>query len=174
MPDRRPAARRIPRVDLPVEIPVEADQRPHALAAALRHVVLASERWRLRVARTSLGVGATEMMAVATLGAEGSQTPSQLAARLQITTPSVSELIDRLERAGLAGRTPHPHDRRKTVVGLSQDGRRYARTVLARYADMIDRATRDLDDRTRDELAQVLGELGAALDGASGTLFPGT
>lgn len=114
------------------------------------------------------------MMAVATLGAEGSQTPSQLAARLQITTPSATELIDRLERAGLAGRTPHPHDRRKIVIGLSEEGRRCARTVLARYADMIDRATRDLDDRTRDELARVLGELRSALDDASGTLFPDT
>ena len=72
------------------------------MARAVRAVVLAAENFRLRAARTVLGVGSTEVSALFFLFTEGTSTPTELAARLQITTASVTELVERLGRTGLA------------------------------------------------------------------------
>ncbi len=38
----------------------------------------------------------------------------------------MTQILDRLERAGLVGRSPDPDDRRKVVVGLTRKGVRTA------------------------------------------------
>src|SRR5690242_3424896 len=78
------------------------------MARAVRAVVIAAENFRLRAARDVLGVGSTEMSALFYLFTEGTSTPTELAARLQITTASVTELVERLGRVGSPGghRTP--------------------------------------------------------------------
>src|SRR6478735_1270370 len=78
------------------------------MARAIRAVVIAAENFRLRAARDVLGVGSTEISALFYLFTEGTSTPTELAARLQITSASVTGLVERLGRAGLRGgrRTP--------------------------------------------------------------------
>ena len=71
------------------------------MARAVRAVVIAAENFRLRAARDVLGVGSTEISALFYLFTEGTSTPTELAARLQITTASVTELVERLGRVGL-------------------------------------------------------------------------
>ena len=66
------------------------------MARAVRAVVIAAENFRLRAARDVLGVGSTEMSALFYLFTEGTSTPTELAARLQITTASVTELVERV------------------------------------------------------------------------------
>jgi hypothetical protein len=56
------------------------------LATALRRMVFASERYRLRVARALMGMGATEMIALGLLAVDGACTPTELAARLRLST----------------------------------------------------------------------------------------
>src|SRR5690349_18424097 len=101
--------------------------------SALREVVLAVERERGRIAREELGVGVTDMMACGYLASHGFRTPSQIARRLQITTASVTVLIDRLERQGHVCRLPHPTDRRKLLVGLTDSGQEKAQRVFDRF-----------------------------------------
>jgi len=43
--------------------------------------------------------------------------------RLQLHPTSVTNIVDRLERDGLVRRTPHPHDRRATVVMITEAGK---------------------------------------------------
>jgi DNA-binding MarR family transcriptional regulator len=47
--------------------------------------------------------------------------------RLQVHPTSVTNAVDRLERAGLVTREPHPSDRRATLVRHTRDGRSVAR-----------------------------------------------
>jgi DNA-binding MarR family transcriptional regulator len=49
-----------------------------------------------------------------------------IGARLQVHPTSVTNAVDRLEGAGLVRRTAHATDRRTTLVGLTDDGRRLA------------------------------------------------
>lgn len=135
-----------------VDGPVEMSE----ITIALRDVVIATERFRLRVAREVFGLGATEMIALGGLAVDGPSTPTAIAERLQITTPSVTELVDRLEEAGLARRRPHATDRRKVLVELTGSGRSKAAMVSGRFAEALARSTADLDG---DELGLVLGFL---------------
>jgi MarR family multiple gene transcriptional regulator MgrA len=48
---------------------------------------------------------------------------SEIGERLLQRVPDVSRLVDRLERAGLARRSPHPDDGRAVLVELTPKGR---------------------------------------------------
>ena len=47
---------------------------------------------------------------------------TQLAQLLHITTPAVTHLIDKLEGQEVVKRTPHPTDRRSTLISLTPKG----------------------------------------------------
>lgn len=49
--------------------------------------------------------------------------PSDLAARLGVTTAAASGIVDRLVTRGHVERQPHPTDRRRTVVACTSSGR---------------------------------------------------
>ncbi|MFB2582723.1 MarR family winged helix-turn-helix transcriptional regulator [Herbiconiux sp. P15] len=48
--------------------------------------------------------------------------PKDLANRLGITSASVTVLLDRLEKRGLAARTPNPEDRRGLRLSVTEEG----------------------------------------------------
>jgi DNA-binding MarR family transcriptional regulator len=114
------------------------------LVLALRDLVTAAERERLRMARETLGVGVNEIQACAFIAESGPRTPSELAERLQITTASVTELVDRLQRDDPVSRLPHPTDRRKLLVTLTPDGARKTARVHERLDTIMSRCTTDL------------------------------
>lgn len=111
---------------------------------AFRAAVLSTERYRLRVAREVLGMGATEMLTLGGLAAEGARTPTQIAGQLQMTTASVTELVDRLAGAGLVRRIPHPDDRRKVLVELTETGRDKAGLVTGPFTDALVRGATEM------------------------------
>ncbi|WP_420750426.1 MarR family winged helix-turn-helix transcriptional regulator [Rhodococcus sp. O3] len=57
---------------------------------------------------------------------QGALPMAKASARLQVHPTSVTNAVDRLESAGLVRRTPHPSDRRATLVELTDDGRALA------------------------------------------------
>jgi len=56
---------------------------------------------------------------------EGPQKMNALADFLRISTPAVTNLVDKLERGGHAKRLPHPSDRRAHIVALTDSGRAF-------------------------------------------------
>jgi DNA-binding MarR family transcriptional regulator len=104
---------------------------------AIRAVVIAAEQYREALAH-HFGMGRSEAQAIAELAATGGLGQTELAARVGITTGAGTALIDRLEAAGLVQRTPHPTDRRRTVVTLTDRGHQLVaegRESLARLFD---------------------------------------
>jgi DNA-binding MarR family transcriptional regulator len=79
---------------------------------------LAVTRHRAAISRR-LGLGDSEMLAVAHLAQRGRLTPGELGALLDLSSGGVSALVARLEDAGHVQREPHPTDGRSTVVSLS-------------------------------------------------------
>ncbi len=55
---------------------------------------------------------------------EGAQKMNALADFLQISTPAMTNLVDKLERGGYAKRLPHPTDRRAHIIDLTPAGRK--------------------------------------------------
>jgi len=60
------------------------------------------------------------------LSRSGSLPLGKIGERLQVHPTSVTNLVDGLERSGLATRTPHPSDRRATLATITDAGGRTA------------------------------------------------
>lgn len=79
---------------------------------------------RARTADRALGVPPGQLSALSVLVFGGERTVAQLAEAEQVTSPTMTRILDGLERAGLAERRPHPDDRRATLVRATPKGRR--------------------------------------------------
>jgi DNA-binding MarR family transcriptional regulator len=100
-----------------------ADDGRDALAARLNSVAIHLVR-RSRRADQELGVPPGQLSALSVLVFGGGRTVARLAETEQVTSPTMTRIVDGLERAGLAVRLPHPDDRRAIRVEATDDGRR--------------------------------------------------
>ena len=85
--------------------------------------------------------------------------PGQLVQETLVTSGTMTNRVDRLERRGLVERSPDPHDRRGVIVELTESGKR---TVDAAMADLLERERQllaELPARQRTELANLLRRL---------------
>lgn len=77
-------------------------------------------------------------------GAPYQLSPGQLVQQTLVTSGTMTNRVDRLERRGLVRRSPAPNDRRGVIVALTGEGRR-----------VVDEAMADLLDRERVLLAEI-------------------
>ncbi|WP_045730052.1 MarR family winged helix-turn-helix transcriptional regulator [Pseudarthrobacter chlorophenolicus] len=63
-----------------------------------------------------------ELLALLSFTRKGALPMNKASALLQVHPTSVTNAVDRLERAGLVARSPHPTDGRTTLVGLTAEG----------------------------------------------------
>jgi DNA-binding MarR family transcriptional regulator len=67
-----------------------------------------------------LGVNVTDMKCLDIIVIKGSASPAELAAQTGLSSGATTAVIDRLERARLIQRRPHPTDRRGTLLVLTR------------------------------------------------------
>ncbi len=91
------------------------------LRAYLRAVALAEPLQRALAARHSISLG--DLHAVRVLARQGEVPISGFGAEISVPRSTVTNLVDRLERAGLVERRPSATDRRVTLVALTRAGR---------------------------------------------------
>jgi DNA-binding MarR family transcriptional regulator len=72
-----------------------------------------------------------EALVLLTFSRDGSLPLSKIGERLQVHATSVTNVIDRLEGAGLVRREPNPRDGRGTLAVITDDGRRVAEQATA-------------------------------------------
>jgi len=89
------------------------------LTRANRRMEIVMTRLTISFAR-ELGVSVQELLALAHLGSGEDLGPSELAQFLQMTTGAMTGLVDRLEASGHLTRGPHPSDRRRVVLTLTE------------------------------------------------------
>lgn len=65
------------------------------------------------------------------LSRRGSLPLGKMGERLQVHRTSVTNIVDGLERLGLARREPHEHDRRTTLAVVTERGREVAEAATA-------------------------------------------
>jgi DNA-binding MarR family transcriptional regulator len=68
-----------------------------------------------------VGLSSTEEKALDLLDREGPLTPGALAVRTGLAAPSITGLVNRLERKGFARRRTNPNDRRSFLVEARAD-----------------------------------------------------
>ena len=103
---------------------------------ALRELVVASQQLRSAFA-DRLGVAITDTFAMGHLASSTPRTARDLAEHLGVAQSSVTAVIDRLERAGLAERHAHPTDRRALIVALTDSGRRAVADIRRATVDVL-------------------------------------
>ena len=91
-------------------------------------------------------------------------TPTDLARHQMMTSGGMTSAIDRLERKGLVTRTPNPDDRRGSLVGLSEEGRRTVDEAMGLHAAEEHRLLAGLDDSERAQLEVLLRRLLRSVD----------
>jgi DNA-binding MarR family transcriptional regulator len=120
-----------------------------------------------RVAREddASGIRPAQLSALSVLAYRGALTLTELADAERVTPPTMTRIVDALERDGLARRQPHYVDGRAVLVALTPKGRRRFQrardrrlatldelfagatraelATLARAAEIVERALRD-------------------------------
>ena len=113
-----------------------ASPRAQALDG-LREILLAVEHSRHVMARR-LNLNISDMSALSYLRSRGGLGQTDLASYLEISTSSVTTLIDRLEARGFVARTAHPNDRRRTIVVATDVGEKVINEVRDWYSQALD------------------------------------
>jgi DNA-binding MarR family transcriptional regulator len=89
--------------------------------------------------------------------------PCQLAERLLVSRPSMSGLLDTLERKGLIRRHPHRNDRRRVLVALTASGRRLLDEHFPIHYHRQNAQLADLSDDDLETLVSLLRRIGGAV-----------
>jgi len=82
-----------------------------------------------------------------------------------VTSGAMTNRLDRLEKAGLIHRVPHPSDRRGLMVQLSEKGRDLIDRAVEAHVENEHRILSGLDVGERERLAALLEKLIAGLAG---------
>jgi DNA-binding MarR family transcriptional regulator len=138
------------RPDLLAEVAAEAPR--HGASAVRLSIAIANE----------LGMPLADVQCMGLL-ASGPAAPSDLAARLGLTSGAITKVLDRLEGAGYVSRSADPSDRRRVVITADPEG---LAALAAHYAPMGERMGRYLAGCTDGELATILAFMRAGREAA--------
>jgi len=135
-----------------------------AVATELNSVSIHLVR-RARTADAALGVPPGQLSALSVLVFGGERTVAQLAEAEQVTSPTMTRIVDGLERAGLAERRPHPRDGRATLVRATRQGRTVMERGRRRRVDLLTTLLGQLPADDLRAVEQAVAALARALDG---------
>lgn len=102
-----------------------------------------------------MGVNETDLRCLEILLATEEIAPRELSTRLGLTTGSVTAMLDRLEKLGYLTRTPHPTDRRKTLVRITPDAAQRAYGLMAPF---LEDAGQRVNDRYSAEQLELVAD----------------
>ena len=134
---------------------------------ALRALVQALRTGASEATRRT-GLSSAQLFVLGKLGDAPAPSVNALALRVHAHQSSVSVVVDRLARRGLARRTPDPADRRRRMIELTPKGRALLRRAPATVQASLVRAIATLPDATRRTLStgleQVVRQVGGPIE----------
>jgi DNA-binding MarR family transcriptional regulator len=121
----------------------EIDTLAREASGALNVLIRTVDSLRHRLAQDAQ-VGMTELRALNRIAAAGTMSPKQLADSLDLTTGTVTALLDRMERAELVTRAAHPTDRRMLQIQLTPLGAERLNVALTSFDSNVHAAARTM------------------------------
>jgi DNA-binding MarR family transcriptional regulator len=113
------------------------------------------------------GLHPGQAMCLRLLSANDGITQRDLAGAMHVARPTVTKMLNSMEKAGLVRRRPDAADARLTRVELTRDGRAEEKKMNAAAADYVNATIATLPEKDRRELARLLEELGASITRAA-------
>ncbi len=114
----------------------DLDVRPMAVIGRISEASSLISRERLAPVFAQFGLQQGEFDVLATLrrsGAPHALTPTALYEATMVTSGAMTNRLDRLEKAGLIARQPHPDDRRGVMVQLTGKGKELIDEAVAAH-----------------------------------------
>jgi DNA-binding MarR family transcriptional regulator len=99
-----------------------------------------------------------EALVLLTFSRRGSLPMRVMGERLQLHPTSVTNIVDRLEAGGLVKRTPHPSDRRTTLVEITESGRTLTTSATTSVSE-VNLGLRGLTERQTEQLTELLAKV---------------
>ncbi|MEV5534347.1 MarR family winged helix-turn-helix transcriptional regulator [Streptomyces prunicolor] len=122
------------------------------LGAAVQAYQSAVDDFDRELARL-MGVNETDLRCLEILFAVEEITPRELSRQLGLTTGSVTTMLDRLEKLAYLTRTPHPDDRRKTLIRVTPEATQRAFGLIGPF---LEDAGRKVFDRYAPEQLELV------------------
>ena len=132
------------------------------ITQGLRRVDVGTYALRIRLAE-KLGIGTIDINAMAFVGEVDGMTPKALGSLLNITTGSVTAMVDRLESKGFMFRKPHPTDRRSVLLHLSPAGTHAMQWATEHFAEAAAAVLEGSPADRISDVASFLEEIGQRL-----------
>jgi DNA-binding MarR family transcriptional regulator len=137
-----------------VDPDVPADSLGEAFGAVARRLRAAS-----MAAFAAYDVTPSQVRAIRVLDKLGGVRSKELADQLRIAPRSATEVVDALEAKGLVARSADPHDRRATLVALTDRGRELSEEVRRARGVESERMFERLTRTDRVDLDRILRKL---------------
>lgn len=140
----------------------DLDPSPMIVLGRLQEAALVIARDRLNPLFARYGLQPGEFDVLATLrrsGAPYALTPTALYDAAMISSGSMTNRIDRLEKVGWVERRPNPADGRGTLVALTPAGLALIDDAVVAHVGNQQRALSALSDAEQRQLAKLLGKL---------------
>jgi MarR family transcriptional regulator, organic hydroperoxide resistance regulator len=122
----------------------------------------ALERVSMRMEAT-LGITAQQRLIIRCVGKYTGMTSGQLAAVLHLDPGTVSTSLGRLERKGLLERRRDPRDKRRIMLGLTEEGRALDKPMKGTVEHAVERVLAEADAREITAARRMLDRLTDAL-----------
>lgn len=129
---------------------------------------MALGRWHGEVAGR-LGMDEAELLTLARLAVDESQGPADLARSLHMTSGAMTAVLDRIAGHGHLVRRPHPTDRRRVTLHLTESAHEAARAAIVPLTETITELGRRLSPAERAAVGRYLEELVAIVTAAGDT-----
>jgi DNA-binding MarR family transcriptional regulator len=135
---------------------------PPSLLYMIKQLELAT-RANLDALLRPAGVTALQYTALTVLERRPTMTSADLARHSFVRAQSMWDLVGALERRGLIIRDVDPHNRRRRLIALTEEGRRFLAEYDPLVADLEARMLQEIDARGRDNLRDYLNACRKAL-----------
>ncbi len=112
------------------------------------------------------GVRAGQQFILQCLWTQDGLTPGEIARKLGLATPTVTNSATSMEAAGLVERRRHPLDARRVQLFLTPRGRALERTIDTEMSRLTDRALAALSEPERAALVEALVSIRRSLTSA--------
>lgn len=145
------------------EMPDVGDRlSPMVLLGRLNEASQVMSRDYLAPAYADIGLKTGEFDVLATLVRSGPPyklTPTELYRSTMMSSGGMTARVDKLEKAGLVERCPHPDDRRALTVCLTEKGLGLIKSKIPDYVEMQHTAVSGLTSSEQEQLSTLLEKL---------------